>query len=142
MKARTKSSLLLLGTLVMGLGVGALATGAVMNTRLDQLKRLRSPGGFTERMEEVIQPTDEAQRAEIRAVLDRSHERFHTAWKECGTRFTALGDSMRAELEPLLTPEQQTRFNEWMERDRKQRHERDKRRSRSGHPDRTPPSNQ
>lgn len=99
-----------------------------MNNRLDQLQRLRSPNGFAERMEQIIQPADEAQRIAIRAALERSHKRFNTARKECGARFATVADSMHAELETLLLPEQQARLNEWRERDREQRRERDRRR--------------
>lgn len=115
MNARTKSLLLLLTTLVVGLGVGALATGAAMNTRLDELQRLRQRGGFTERLEAVIAPTDEAQQAAVHAALERAHERFHADRRACSERFRASADSMRAELTPILSEDQRARLDAFLE---------------------------
>ncbi len=124
MKARTKSALLLLATLGVGVLIGALAASAVLNLRLDQLRALRERGGFTQRVEEVIQPQDEAQREAIHAVLERSHNRFRRAQQRFFAEFSANRDSLRAELAPLLTPDQQARLDEWFARDRRGRRER------------------
>lgn len=124
MKARTKSALLLVATLVIGGLIGALVTGAVVNNRLDALRGLRERGGFAERMEEVIQPRDAAQQAEIRAVLEASHERFEAMRRRHREEFRANRDSLRAELAPLLSPDQQTRLDEWFSRDRSPRRRR------------------
>ena len=117
MKARTKSALLLVATLVVGLLVGAVTTGSIVNHRLDELKAMRSRGGFTGMLERVIEPTDEAQRAQIRAVLERSEARFSETRRECRGFFATGRDSMRADLASVLTPAQQTRLDQWLSRD-------------------------
>ncbi len=121
MKARTKSALLLVATLVVGLLVGAVTTGSIVNHRLDELKAMRSRGGFTGMLERVIEPTDEAQRAQIRAVLEGSEARFSEALRECRGFHIAARDSMRADLASVLTPAQQTRLDQWLSRDRRSR---------------------
>ena len=121
MKARTKSALLLVATLVVGLLVGAVTTGSIVNNRLDQIRAMRSQGGFVGMLEQVIEPTDEAQRAEIRAVLERSEARFSEIRRECRGLYTASRDSMRADLASILTPTQQTRLDEWLSRDWRKR---------------------
>ena len=131
MKARTKSALLLVATLVVGLLVGAVTTGSIVNHRLDELKAMRSRGGFTGMLERVIEPTDEAQRAQIRAVLEGSEARFSEALRECREFHSAARDSMRADLDSILTPAQQTRLDQWLSRDRKSRNGR---RGRNGKP--------
>ena len=117
MKARTKSALLLVATLVVGGLIGAVTTGTIVNNRLDQLQELRRPGGFSGKLEQVIGPTDDAQRAQINAVLERSQARFAEVRRECGGFFAAHRDSMRADLAPLLTAEQLTRLDGWLKRD-------------------------
>ena len=131
MKARTKSALLLVATLVVGLLVGAVTTGSIVNNRLDELKAMRSRGGFTGMLERVIEPTDEAQRAQIRAVLEGSEARFSEALRECRGFHSAARDSMRADLDSVLTPAQQNRLDQWLSRDRKSRNGR---RGRNGKP--------
>ncbi len=121
MKARTKSALLLVATLVVGLLVGAVTTGSIVNHRLDELKAMRSQGGFTGMLEEVIKPTDEAQRAQIRVVLEGSEARFSEALRECRGFHIAARDSMRADLASVLTTAQQTRLDQWLSRDRRSR---------------------
>ncbi|MFQ5569222.1 MAG: hypothetical protein ACE5G0_06080 [Rhodothermales bacterium] len=121
MNARTKSIFLLFATLVVGLLVGGFATSALHNQRLERIRNLSSRGGFIDMMDEVIQPTSETQRTQIHAVLERSEARFSEARNECRVRYAAARDSMRAELAPLLTADQQTRFEEWLARDRRPR---------------------
>ena len=131
MKARTKSALLLIATLVVGVLVGAVTTGSIVNNRLDELKAMRSRGGFTGMLERVIEPTNEAQRAQIRAALEGSEARFSEALRECRGFHSAARDSMRADLDSILTPAQQTRLDQWLSRDRKSRNGR---RARKGNP--------
>ena len=142
MNARKKSALLLLATLVIGGLVGAVITGAVVNNRLDQLRGLRERGGFSERIEQVIQPTDAAQEAEIRAVLGASHERFEAMRRRHREEFSAHRDTLRADLAPLLTPDQQARLDEWFARDRTPRRRRRPPTcgTRAGSPSRTSPT--
>ena len=123
MKTRTKSLLLLLVTLGVGLSIGAIATGAAMNYRLGAIDSLREPGGFAERLEAVIQPRDDAQRTAIREALDRSHERFDAIHKSCKSRYAEAADSMRADLHALLTPEQQIRLDAFLEQAWRERQE-------------------
>jgi hypothetical protein len=124
MTAQTKSALLLVATLVVGLLIGAFATSAVLNNRLDQLRSLRERSGFSDRMMEVIQPRDDAQRIAIEAVLERSHERYNRARRSFGEDMRVVRDSMEAELLPLLSEEQTARLEEWANRDRDSRRRR------------------
>ncbi len=138
MKARTKSALLLITTLVVGGLVGAVTTGAIVNNRLDQLEKMRRPGGFADKLIQVIEPTDEAQDAQIRAALDRSHERFEAIRRECRGLYVAHRDSMRADLAPVLTSDQQTRLDEWFSRDWRKRNGHRGRGGPDGRRDRSP----
>ena len=119
MKAQTKSAWLLFATLVVGVLIGVLGSSALQNRRAEQIREtFERHGGMTDLFEEVIQPTDEAQRAQIRAVLEQTETRFRDARRECRDHFVAARDSVRANLNALLTPDQQTRLDEWLKRDR------------------------
>ena len=130
MKAQTKSAWLLFATLLVGVFIGVFGTSALQNRRAEQIRdTFERRGGIIAMFEEVIQPTDEVQRAQIRAVLEQTETRFRDARHECRDHFIAARDSMRADLNALLTPGQQARLDEWLKRDR------DPFRGRRGKPD-------
>jgi len=134
MKIRTKSALLLVATLLVGVLTGAMGTSALHNKRLKEIRDLGNRGGLTSWVEDVIGPVDETQRVELRAVLERSEARFDEARHRCRGFYVASKDSMLTELVPLLTPAQQTRLDEWLARDRERRDRRGSERRSSDHP--------
>ncbi len=119
MNARTKSALMLLLTLAVGILIGSLATSAVINHRIEQLAELRRPTGFSLILERVIRPEDETQREQIRAVLEEAGARMAELRRSHFAELRTIIDSTRARLDPLLTPEQKRRLEAWFSRDRK-----------------------
>ena len=114
MKIGTKSVLLLLATLVLGMVLGSLLTGAVNQRRLERLAEMRSARGMAFFLENAVEPESAEQREAIRAVLDDAAPRIAAAMQESRDRMRALTDSVRAELDPLLTPEQRERLDDRM----------------------------
>ena len=114
MKPGTKSVLLLFATLLIGMVIGSLVTGALNNRRLERLVEMRSARGLVYFVEEVVRPESPEQLEEIRAVLEAAGPRFAAEMQGSRERMRQLTDSVRAELEPLLTPEQRARLNERM----------------------------
>jgi len=112
MTDRTKSALLIGGTLVLGMIVGGLFNAALVNRRFSEVARLRVPGGLAGRIEEVIQPENEEQAEAIRAVLDEFEPRFIAAFDESRTRIRVLTDSVMGELGAVLTEEQMDRLQQ------------------------------
>lgn len=110
MRARTKSVLILSATLLIGIVLGGVISGAIVNRRLQQLTELRRPGGFEFFLEHAIQPEDEQQAEAIHDVLERMGPRFHEILERSHTEMEALRDTVRAELEPILTEEQKERL--------------------------------
>jgi hypothetical protein len=110
---RTKTVLVILGTLCLGAAIGSLGTGRIVQSRVEDLNRLRSDRGFVEIMEEVVQPENEAQRQQIHAILTETDERLDSLRREEGMKRAAVFQSMRAELIPVLNAEQQQRLIEW-----------------------------
>ena len=114
MKPGTKSVLILFATLLIGMVIGSLVTGALNNRRLDRLVEMRSGRGMAYFLEEVVRPESPEQREQIRAVLEAAGTRFAVEMEGSSDRMRQLADSVRAELEPLLTPEQRERLDERM----------------------------
>ena len=124
MKAQSKSAFIIVATLVVGILVGALATSAVMNNRMEELNALRSKGGFSENFLGVVQPENEVQRAQIKAILENADNQMEEARLTMYREIRAVTDSMRQRIALLLTPEQQARVDEWQEAQRRQWRER------------------
>lgn len=110
MSPRLRSALLLLGTFVLGIALGALALGAVIHHRHDRMHELHHRTGLVRYVMVAIEPRDEAQR---RAILPHVEEAAGAAHEEMVTtheRLMELMDEMRNSLRPVLTEEQLERL--------------------------------
>ncbi|MCK5439796.1 MAG: hypothetical protein KAI97_07615, partial [Gemmatimonadetes bacterium] len=96
--------------MLIGIVLGGVISGAIVNRRLQHLTELRRPGGFSFFLEHAIQPENEDQAEAIHDVLDRMGPRFHEILEHSHREMEALRDSVRAELDPILTEEQKERL--------------------------------
>ena len=116
MTARTKSILLLLGTLLIGMLLGVFVHTLMVEDRIERITSLRSQAGFVRFMENMIEPTDDAQQKAIRDVLDETAEKLNVHHAESRETVQGVMESFRASLDSLLTEEQVNALNERMER--------------------------
>lgn len=112
MTARTKSILLLLGALLIGVLIGGLIQASMVEQRIERIGYLRSERGFIRHVERLVEPHDEAQREAIRSVLRRNAQRMVDLRLDFRNEVSALLDSTRAELDSVLTDEQMERLEE------------------------------
>jgi hypothetical protein len=115
-KVETKSAVVLLVTLVLGLILGALATGAAARQRVDELTRLRRPPGFAAHMREVIQPHSDAQWDSLRPIVEATGRRNDEIRRNMQRELRAELDSMQLRLRPLLNGEQRERLEDFARR--------------------------
>lgn len=116
MNVRTKTSLIILITFVIGLLLGILLDRTLM--RYDFQKRIaqfRHPGGFIHMLERAIEP-EAAQRDTLEKILAKYSERFFETATQSRTEMAAIMDSLRSELEPILTEEQKARIEQMRKR--------------------------
>lgn len=116
MNTRTKSALLIIGTLIVGVLIGVLATARVTDQRIDRMRELRSRSGFEETVLQALGPISEEQTAAIKVILSESHERMGDLRREWRASLRAEGDSMRKALREVLTPQQIGALDDWMTR--------------------------
>ncbi|HKJ45994.1 MAG TPA: hypothetical protein VJ991_09235 [Balneolales bacterium] len=129
MKTRTKTILVIAGTLIIGIILGVFLTGAVMRHRLNRIAEMQTRPGFVKIMEHIIQPT-EKQKKEIEPILTNTAHRLTQVYVDKRKKIAQIGDSLRSELQPYLTDEQYQRLTRRMrhhEREhRKWRHDKDR----------------
>ena len=113
MKTEARGLLLLLGTLALGVVLGAAGNGTIQRERRHRVEEIRRPGGFEEHMLRVIRPRDEAQRNALLPVIQatgrRNEQIVHTAREQLRAEL----DSMRARIAPQLDAEQRARLDEF-----------------------------
>ena len=114
MSTRTKSMLLLSGVLLLGMLLGALASGTVFNRRLTRIAELRTSRGMAFVLEEVVRPETEEQRQAFREVIEEMAPAYAEVFERTGTDLRALNDSVLARVRPLLTEQQSERLQRYL----------------------------
>lgn len=117
MNAKTTSAIIIIGTLVLGILIGSLATSAIMNNRLEALQALRMQDGLTRYLQRIIEPTDEKQKAEVRAILQQASRRQAEIRRSVFEEHRTLFEEMRNELDVVLTAEQKEKLKSWIAAD-------------------------
>ncbi len=121
MTAKTKSITIIIGTLVVGIIIGSLATGAIYSQRVAEFQALRNDTGLTMFLERAIQPTDEAQRKQIRAVLDAAAQQQMELRRSSLLEHRQIMEDLREAMSDLLTDEQKQDLRRFMENERLRR---------------------
>ena len=119
MTVRAKSILIVVGTLLVGVIIGALGTGALLSHRMSTLQALRAESGLVRYLEDVIEPVDEAQREEIRSILEAAARQQMEMRRYMYEQNRAFYEEMRTELGRILTEEQKARLRAWAQRERR-----------------------
>ncbi len=118
MTVQLKSALILGTTLVVGILIGALATGAWTRHRMRQLNTMRTQPGLVHAVERTVQPTDSVQARAVREAVRRTADRIGAINRRNRGEIAAQFDSLQAELRPILTDEQMQRLVEARARSR------------------------
>jgi len=105
MNYKVKITGVILITLIIGMILGSLISGAIVRYHLSKIEDFREPGGFERFMERVVQP-DESQHEKLKEIIDKYSEQLN----EMRIHAEAIIDSMTTELDSILTPEQKSRL--------------------------------
>ncbi len=109
MNTKVKIALIIIVTLVIGIVLGALLNRAFLRYRIQKAFFNRKPVGMVSFLEEVIQPTPE-QRMLIRDILEEHRKKAEELREKFMMEMKAEFESLDAELDPILTPEQKRRL--------------------------------
>jgi len=109
MKIETKTYVIIVLTLVIGMIIGALITGAIVRHRIRRFMSLGHPDHLTARIERIIEPT-EAQRDTVHQILMDHARKFDQIHGRFESQLLALKDSLKKDLDPILTEEQKERL--------------------------------
>jgi hypothetical protein len=111
MSNAVRSWLLLLVTLCLGIALGVLGGGAMQERRAARVNEMRRPAGIVDHIRNVIQPTSDSQWASIRPMVEAMAVRHGEMRQAHEQAILGTLDTLRAQLNPLLTPAQRERLS-------------------------------
>jgi hypothetical protein len=114
MNSKTKSALVLLGTLMLGIAIGAMLWTAVHNKQMAEIRSLRTRGALPRVIESVVEPIDAEQRENVRAVVSRYEDGLSEIYREMARARTSATDSLRLYLGEFLNESQIARLDDWL----------------------------
>ncbi|HEY3296708.1 MAG TPA: hypothetical protein VGL38_14855 [bacterium] len=112
MKLEPKPALVVIGTLLIGMALGALLLSVVMRFRMERLHHMMGHGGFQQSLIEAIGPMNDTQRTAVEEEIRQSSVRIDSTMNASRGQIDAMIDSMNVRLDSLLTPEQRTRLHQ------------------------------
>jgi len=131
MTVQTKTSIIIISTLLIGVLLGTFISGAMTERRiLSRIEEFRSmgpphesPDNFIPLMERIIGP-HEGQKDTINKILNQHFERIHDITSKHRLEMESLMNSLHDELKPILNDEQIRLLDERMNRMRRFREHR------------------
>lgn len=108
---RTKSVLLLVATLVLGVVLGAVLNAWLVDQRFERMQALQSEVYAQRMLTRAIEPRSEAQAEQVADVLGTWLPRIAEQRRTHRREVRALIDSLRTNLRPLLSEAQQRRLS-------------------------------
>jgi Spy/CpxP family protein refolding chaperone len=123
MNMKAKTTLIIIATLLIGIIFGALFSRAYLHHRIKRAFIMVDPNRFMPFFEQIISPTPE-QREQIRKIIRKHADEVWEIRNDFDERMSTSLESLRKELNSVLTPEQKARMEKmmkerrpWMRRD-------------------------
>jgi uncharacterized protein YneF (UPF0154 family) len=111
MNVKTKTSLVIVFTLITGMIIGALLSRALLQNRVQRVFSMRNPNAFVQSYLETIKP-DANQEKQIKEILERNGQRIAEIRSKSRENLESSMVAMMSELESVLTLEQIKRLEE------------------------------
>jgi hypothetical protein len=110
MSLRGRAIGIITGTLLIGVAIGALLVGPMIaRHHFRRAEAWRTPRGFATRLEDVIKPNPDQVDA-LRTILARYGDDLDEVMSRHRAEIRDMVDSLNADLDTLLTPEQKERL--------------------------------
>jgi hypothetical protein len=116
MNMKVKTTLVILFTLLIGIILGVFIDRTIMRFQFrKRIAEVRQARGITSIFERIIEPT-ESQYEPVKEILAKYGKRLHDLREKSHQEMAVVMDSLRIELEPILTDQQKARLKNEMER--------------------------
>ncbi len=109
MNLKLKNSLILTGTLIIGIVLGILISGRIMHVRMAKFRNFYTEKGFNRELMKIIRPTEE-QREKLIPLFRQQAKRNHRLFMECREKHHQMMGDFKKELSRYLNKEQLQRL--------------------------------
>ncbi|MDH4220077.1 MAG: hypothetical protein OEY18_12675 [Candidatus Aminicenantes bacterium] len=113
MNIKVKTTLIIMSTLIIGIIIGALLSRAYLHHRIRRAFTMVNPNRFMIFFEQNISPTPE-QSEQIRKIIQKHAKTVSELQKNLRDGMDSSIESLRKELDSVLTPEQKRRLERMM----------------------------
>ncbi len=110
MNLQVKPALIIIGTLLIGIVLGALMARTLADSRYRRIDNMIRPDMLSIRLIKIIEPLEADQREAVTAIVEETASKVRNLTRETRFEMHAVMDSMFAELQPLLTDRQKARL--------------------------------
>jgi hypothetical protein len=110
MNVKTKTALIIIATLIIGIAIGAMLNRALLQHRIKRTFSYRNPDRLPVFYERILDPNVE-QTQKIRSILKKHAVTISKIRNNYQEEMLAANESFKTELDPLLTPAQKRRLN-------------------------------
>jgi hypothetical protein len=109
MKVSSKTSFILLGTLIIGIIIGALGSGLMQQKRIEKIKRMDPGQRFKKALFDIIK-ADKAQQQAIEKILKEQTAKIAQLDDDYQSEIFTVFDSTRMKIKSILTEKQLQQF--------------------------------
>lgn len=109
MNIKVKTAFIIIIILVLGIFIGATLNRALLQNRIRRAFSIRNPNRFAATYEKIIKP-DAEQSQLIRELLNKHAKRISEIRENFRKKMQSEFESMRREMDSILTPEQKKRL--------------------------------
>jgi Spy/CpxP family protein refolding chaperone len=122
-RSRLGAVTLLVAAMSVGALVGGIAVSVAEHRGTGPASHNHGRDGYVARLTDQLSLTA-AQQDSVRAVLDRHRPEMDSMWQEVRPRFDSVRTIMRGEIRAQLSPEQQQKYQQLIERREREQRER------------------
>ena len=109
MNVKTKTSIIIITTLILGIFIGAMLNRALLQRRIGRVFSMRNPATFMDFFHRTLDPSQE-QAKKIKTILDKYSDRMIGMRESFLEETQAVSEELDKELDPILTPQQRRRL--------------------------------
>lgn len=109
MNLQLKNSLILTGTLIIGIVLGILISGRIMHSKMTNFRNFYTEQGFNRQIMEVIKPTED-QRKQLGPFFREQAKKNHELFMQCRKSHRQLMEQFKEEINQYLTTDQVKRL--------------------------------
>lgn len=114
MNVRMKFAVYLVFTLLFGIAIGILLNRALLQKKIKDMLMMRASGRIVPQLEEIVRSAGPEQRESIREIFDKYETKMADIHLRFREEIEAAFKSLKADVDPLLTPEQKIRLDEML----------------------------